>query len=236
MKIGLLQCDDVKPPLQPEFNNYPDMFAELLRAHAPDLDMSVWRVIDQEFPDSIDEYDGWLITGSRHSANDNLPWIARLEDFIRQLDQQQRKMVGICFGHQIMAKALGGQVSLASKGWGIGAYDNNIVESHSWMQPELDVLRLNVSHEEQVTGLPDPARVIAKSTFCPYYMVLYNQHSLGIQGHPEFSRNYTAALLLSRKHIIPAQRLQEGLESLQKTAPVSGSEVGQWILNFLQDS
>lgn len=234
MKIGLLQCDDVKPQLQPEFNNYPDMFAGLLKAHTPDLDMLVWRVIDLEYPDSVDKCDGWIITGSRHSANDNVPWVARLEGFIRQLHQQQRKIVGICFGHQIMAKALGGQVSQASKGWGIGVYDNNIVEPQRWMLPKLEVLRLNAIHQEQVTGLPDSARVVAKSTFCPCYMVLYNQNSLGVQGHPEFSRDYTAALMLSRKHIIPARQLREGLESLQQPAPVYGSEVGQWILNFLQ--
>lgn len=233
MKIGLLLCDDVKPHLQETFTNYPDMFAELLLAHDPSLELQTWRVIDQQFPEHTDECDGWLISGSRHSANDDFPWVKELKIFIHKLYQEQRKLIGICFGHQVIAAALEGQVSLAQQGWGIGVYSNQLTGHRRWMSPKLNALRLRVSHKEQITRLPDTACVLAKSTFCPNYMVAYGDCFMSIQGHPEFSEAYSKALMLSRKDMIPAERLEDGLNSLQH--PVHGHEVAQWMLAFFND-
>ena len=232
MKIGLLLCDDVKPELQATFKNYPDMFEALLRGLDPDVELQTWRVHDQQLPPGTDLCDGWIISGSQYSVNDGFAWMAQLEDFVRALYIEQRKLIGICFGHQLMARALGGKVTLAAEGWRIGVYDSNLAEQRSWMQPELDTLRLRVSHQEQVTQLPDSTTVLAKSLFCPYFMLEYGQHFLSIQGHPEFTKEYTETLILSRKHIIPANCVTQGIESLHQPESVYSNEVGRWMLNF----
>src|SRR5690606_19702937 len=100
MKIGILQCDDVMAPLRAIHGNYPDMFMRWLRAVDPNLEFVVWRCHDGDIPESVDAADAWLITGSKHGVNDDLPWIARLETFVGELHERRRPVVGFCFGHQ----------------------------------------------------------------------------------------------------------------------------------------
>ncbi|OED43512.1 GMP synthase [Endozoicomonas sp. (ex Bugula neritina AB1)] len=231
MKVGLLLCDDVQDQLQPEHNNYPDMFAALLQQHNPALQLVTYRVLDSQFPQSTDECDGWIISGSRHSVNDTFPWIAALEVFVKRLFAEQKKLVGICFGHQLIAKALGGSVILSGKGWGIGVSINRIDEHRPWMQPSLNTLNLLVSHKEQIEQLPDSGRVIASSDFCPSYMVEYGDCFLSVQGHPEFTKGYMEALIRSREKVIPPERVSEGIQSIQ--LDTHSSVVSQWLLNYL---
>ncbi|MCB1757690.1 MAG: type 1 glutamine amidotransferase, partial [Gammaproteobacteria bacterium] len=118
MKIGILQCDHVNELFREQFDDYPEMFINLLSAVAPQLEFEVFSLIDGEFPESLDSCDAWLITGSRHGTYEDLPWIHRLGELIRQLDADKRKVVGICFGHQMIAQALGGESGKSDKGWG----------------------------------------------------------------------------------------------------------------------
>ena len=105
MKIGILQCDSVLEALQPEFGDYPEMFADRLIAVAAEWQFMNYAVHQSEFPQSLDECDGYITTGSRHSVYDDIPWIERLEEFVRDLNGAQKKLVGICFGHQLIARA-----------------------------------------------------------------------------------------------------------------------------------
>ena len=106
MKIGILQCDDVADELQTEFGNYPAMFEQMLGETASDFQFVTYRVADGELPESVHECDGYITTGSRHGVNDGFPWIDALEEFVVDLDRAKVKFVGICFGHQMLAKAL----------------------------------------------------------------------------------------------------------------------------------
>ena len=171
MRVGLFLCDDVRPELQPEHSNYPQMFEALLKKQSASIELVTYRVLDEEFPATTSECDYWLISGSRHGANDGYAWIDQLQDFVRRLYAEQRKLVGICFGHQVMAKALGGMVVNSEKGWGVGLSENVITQQKSWMQPAPPDFRLLVSHQDQVVALPDSAEVVAGSDFCPFYMV-----------------------------------------------------------------
>jgi len=118
MKIGILQCDDVADELQPEFGNYSEMFERLLGEAASNLEFATYRAVDGGLPISVEECDAYITTGSKHGVNDGLAWVDKLEEFLLELAKAKRKFVGICFGHQVMAKALGGAVS--DRGWGIG--------------------------------------------------------------------------------------------------------------------
>ncbi|WP_373184942.1 hypothetical protein [Halopseudomonas sp.] len=236
MKIGLLQCDDVAQDLQPVHGNYPQMFEDLLRAQVPDLQMVTYRCMDGEYPSQADECEAYLTTGSKFGVNDGLAWVDVLEGFVRQLWEQRIPLVGVCFGHQLMARALGGEVGKSEKGWGVGVSFNQVVSRKSWMEPWQDKLDLVVSHQDQVIRLPVDvnADVLVSSIFCPYYVVQYESHFLSVQGHPEFCKSYSRDLMEMRKGTIPDARLREGHVSLN--AEVDADLMMRWILNFINQA
>jgi GMP synthase-like glutamine amidotransferase len=232
MKIGILQCDDVMDELQGEFGNYPLMFEKLLTAVSSDIDYVIYRCIDGELPQSIDDCEAYITTGSRHSVNDNFTWIVQLEAFILKLIKAKKKFVGICFGHQLFAKALGGKVETSERGWGVGISFNEVTSQKNWMQPFQPGLDLVVSHQEQITELPERVEVLGSSDFCPYYLLQYDDHVMTVQGHPEFSKAYSNALMDKRLDRIPANRVREGRISL--SASVDDLLMIQWVVNFMR--
>lgn len=231
MKIGILQCDDVHDSLLSDWGNYPEMFEQALRPVLPGCELPIYRVLDGQLPQSTDECDAWLITGSKHGVNDGLPWIDALCGFVRSLWAEQRPLLGVCFGHQLIARALGGTVVKSEKGWGIGLSFNQVIERKAWMQPFQDHLDLLVSHQDQVVQLPPQAEVLASSEFCPYYLIQYGDCFLSVQGHPEFCVGYCRALMQMREQILPPARLRAGLASLATEAD-SKLMLG-WIGHFL---
>ena len=230
MKIGILQCDDVIKELQPKFGNYPEMLKAVFSDIAPDWHFVTYRAVDGELPDSVDACDGYITTGSRYGVNDGHLWISQLEEFVSSLAQEGRKYVGICFGHQLLAKVMNGKVEKSVRGWGVGMSFNEIEDKKSWMEPYQSSLDLVVSHQDQITELPDGTEVIASSSFCPYYMLQYGHHMMSVQGHPEFSLAYSSNLMVRRAGIIPAPRVREGQASL--AADVDDRMMMQWIINF----
>lgn len=231
MNIGILQCDDVAQDLRDIHGNYPDMFIALLRKVMPDLRFEIWRCHDGDIPTTTDGVDAWLITGSKYGANDPEPWIEQLSVFIRRVHEQQRPMVGVCFGHQLLAHALGGAVRTHPEGWGVGVSTNQVQEQEPWMQPWTPTLNILVSHQDQVSQLPAQSKVLASSDFCPFYMIQVDDTTLGIQGHPEFSKTYSADLMAKRRGRIRDDVLDQGLKSLE--SPVDDIRVAQWMLNFM---
>lgn len=233
MKIGLLQCDDVADALQSEHGNYPDMIRTLLQAADPRVELEVYACHEGRIPNKPDGVDGWITTGSKCGANDDADWIGQLSEFIRTLWQTEQPLVGICFGHQLMAKSLGGRVERSKTGWGIGAYPTTLQQAEPWMTPwRSNQLQLLASHQDQVVELPPQARVLAQSGFCPIYMMQVGEHFLGIQGHPEFTRAYLSDLLSARRERIDHKRLQAARHSLRQE--VHDTSMAHWILNFIR--
>ena len=232
MRLGILLCDDVPESLSDHFHNYPDMFEEALRAVMPDLCLQTFRVHDNEFPDSIDQCQSWLISGSCQSVYQGDAWIEHLKDFIRQLYRERKKLVGVCFGHQVIAAALGGEVELSPKGWGVGLAANDIDARQSWMSPEAQQFRIIVSYQDQVSVLPADTKVLASSEFCPYFLLQYGETFLSTQGHPEYTKDYITALMNDRKgHVIPDDLVARGNASLLDEDDHRLMNV--WIANFL---
>ncbi|HBV21520.1 MAG TPA: GMP synthase [Nitrosomonas sp.] len=232
MKIGILQCDHVREALQPQFGDYHHMIAALFSKVAPDYQFKVFHIQLFEYPENLDECDAYITTGSRHSVYDDAAWIKHLEAFVIRLDQAKKPYVGICFGHQIMIKALGGEVGKSDKGWGIGVSINQVTHQKPWMEPAQPTLNLIASHQDQVVTLPPHVNVdvLATSRFCPYYMLAYGDHFLSVQGHPEFSKDYSSTLIDTRRNIIPADRVREGKASL--TAALDDQLFARWVVNF----
>lgn len=188
MHIGILQCGHFPTGEGFPEKTYGDLYPELLAGRG--LTFQVWSVVDMEFPESIDAADGWLISGSKHGAYEDLPFIRRLEDFLRDAYVADIPLVGICFGHQVLAQALGGKVEKFDGGWSLGRqtyeFDGQQVALNAW-------------HQDQVTELPDDAQVTGSSAFCKYAALAYKGRAISMQPHPEFSSDEVALLLKVRR-------------------------------------
>ncbi|MCZ6501106.1 MAG: GMP synthase [Gammaproteobacteria bacterium] len=230
MIVGVLQADSVLPQFQEEHGNYPEMFIRILSI-GPDIEFRIYDVERGVYPEDLDECDGYVITGSKKSVYDDEPWIKALIDFVRRLHENQKKVVGICFGHQMVAHALGGRTEPAREGWEVGIHQCQIVNKLDFMSPDLDEFGLLVSHKDQVTELPDGAELLATSEFCPNAMFRIDDHILTFQGHPEFTRAYARDLMEMREEILGEKTFQAGIASLG--GGLDGDLVGSWIIRFI---
>jgi GMP synthase-like glutamine amidotransferase len=231
MKIGLLECDHVLEKFRHIAGDYRDMFAAMFDRHAPQIDLQPFDVCNGQFPSSIHDCDGYLTTGSRCSAYDDEEWIHALKNFTRQIHEIKKPFVGVCFGHQVLAEALGGKVARADVGWGVGVRDIEIVQFEPWMEPEQSRCSLQYMHQDQVICLPEGSVAFGRSEHCPIAMFRISDSMLGIQAHPEFPKAYSEALLRDRIERIGRERVEAGLTSLERST--DESVVAKWIAEFL---
>ncbi len=238
MKIGILETGTSPEALAAEYGSYADLFVRMLRAVGPELCFERFRVVDGVFPHSPDLCDGWIITGSRHGVYEDLPWMRDLCDLIVQLAEQRRPLLGICFGHQIIAQALGGRVEKSSRGWGLGVHRYQLVGPCNGLGGRGTDLVLNALHQDQVVQKPARAQVFASSDFCPYAGLRYGDSVLSFQAHPEFTLGYTAALLDAVKgERLPVTLAEEAMQGLLAVdAPNDSVRVARWLLDFFRQS
>lgn len=204
MKIGILQTGLAPETLAAELGDYPDMFARLLDGHG--FTFATFRVVEGQFPASVKECDGWLITGSRHGVYEDHPWIPPLEQFIRDSFAAHVPVVGICFGHQIVAQAMGGKVERYPEGWAVGATDYDFGSR---------TMRLNAWHRDQVIVPPPQAKVIASNEFCTNAALLYGTQALTVQAHPEFRPEFVEGLMKTRgKGLVPDDLMAKASDRL----------------------
>ncbi len=231
MNLGILNCDRVGEVFAVHYGQYPDMFARLFQSIAPKMTFTVFNAMEGELPKDVHAADAYLITGSKYGVNDGFPWIAALEEFVRVLHTTSKKVIGICFGHQLIAKALGGKVIKSPKGWGVGVLQNQIVQAKEWMHPAKSYFNLLASHQDQVVILPPGAQLLASSAFCPNNMMQIGRTMLSLQGHPEFTKAYAKDVMQSRKNILEKEVLAQGLNSLELEH--EHTLIAQWLLHFL---
>jgi len=231
VKIGILKTDAVREEWVAKHGEYPDMFMTLLGSRDPDLEFLVFDVRQGDYPDDIDQLDAYLITGSRHSVYDDLPWIEPLMSFVRQLDARGKKLVGICFGHQLVAQALGGRTEKAAAGWGVGVHHHRFTRRPGWFDDGDLEFPILVTHQDQVAVVATGAEVLAGSEFCPHAVCQIKDHILTMQGHPEFVSDYSRAIMEFRRQIITEPVYQSGVASLAE--PPATERMAAWILNFL---
>ncbi len=236
MKIGILETGEIPENLLDRHGDYPSMFANMLHAHNPSLEFFSVKVCANELPETPDDADGWIITGSRHGVYDDLPWIAPLKGFLRRCIAQQVPVAGICFGHQILADALGGTVEKSGNGWGIGVHRYTAQNLPAWMSDMGDGFAGHAVHQDQIVTPPPDATVIAGSDFCRYAALVYgdpeNPDAISVQPHPEFSKEYVRDLIDGRlANVLPQERAASARQSLG--APVHNAQWGGWITRFL---
>ncbi len=231
MRIGLLECDHVSDRFRNLSGDYFDMFSSLLTRAEPDLDLVRFDVCDGVLPDTAEDCDAYLCTGSRRSVYDPDDWIGALASFVGTLHDRQVPYVGVCFGHQMLAFALGGKVERAATGWGVGVHTVEIEEPRAWMSPSARRCQLQFMHQDQVVGLPPGARVLASADHCPVAMLGAGTTMLGIQAHPEFTVPYADALLAERAELIGVQRAQAARRSL--AGATDEDLIARWVMQAL---
>lgn len=225
MHIGILQCGPTPPEIAVKHGKYPRMFAALFAGRG--WRFSDWNVEEMAFPESPAQADVWLLTGSRHGVYEDHAFIPPLEDFIRAAAAQSVPMLGICFGHQIIAQALGGRVEKAQAGWGLGR--------HVYDMDGLGEIGLTAWHQDQVLTPPEGARTIARSAFCPHAALVYEDKGiLTLQPHPEFSTGIALDFVALRKGdpALPADRMQAAEESY--ATPLDVPPVVTLMAEFLE--
>lgn len=219
--IGILVTGHSPAELTSEYGNYADMFAALLGSF--DFSFKRYFVVDGEFPESPTEVDGWLLTGSKFGVYEDHEWIRKLEDFIRQVHAAKVPMVGICFGHQVMAKALGGHVEKFKGGWSAGP----VTYKRSDIGEEQVLLAW---HQDQVISVPEGAEVVGKTDACENAVIRYGDWGLSYQPHPEFSPRFFEGLAEARKAAIP-ETLFEKVKKID--VPIATDRIAQEIGEFL---
>ncbi|MFK7939430.1 MAG: type 1 glutamine amidotransferase [Roseovarius sp.] len=206
MKIGILMTGHAVPEIQDIFGDYDAIFASLLDGHG--FEYVAYDCEGGVIPDTAEECDGWLITGSKHGAYEDHAWIPPLEDFIRDVYAKRIPLVGICFGHQIIAQALGGKVVKYDGGWSVGQTDYMI---------DGEPLSLNAWHQDQVVELPKDAQVVGASDFCANAALAYGDTVYTIQPHPEFSSTIVDLLVQHRgKGVVPDHILEGAANRLER--------------------
>ena len=227
MKLCILQTDSVLPEYQAEHGDYPGMFADLLA----DADAEIVTVDARQAPPEAGFAQGYVITGSRNSVYEELPWLPALVEFVRGEMAAGRPVVGICFGHQLIAHYFGGEVRKAEAGWAVGVHETRVVRTLPWMDPKLGSFRILSTHQDQVVRLPDGAELIAETPFCPVSGFVIGDVALCFQGHPEFDKPYAEALMHRRRELIGERTFAGGIESL--AMPLDRKDVARWMLRFL---
>ncbi|MGL1935592.1 MAG: homoserine O-succinyltransferase [Fibrobacterales bacterium] len=233
MKLALLKCDTVVPELIGIDGDYDDLFTHAFHSVSLGVTIDTFNVHAQEYPIDYTTYDAFVISGASASAYDDLPWIHRLEEYIEILHATEQILIGICFGHQIIAQALGGVVIQSDKGWGVGSQDVAIHSNEQWMFPKADSFAIPLSHRDQVETLPQDAKCIGSNEFCPH-SVFTMRNTLCFQGHPEYSIAYATALYNLRKKSIGIERVESGIRSLH--AKHDNLLVLSWIIEFIRIS
>jgi len=225
MKVAILETGRPPGDLAERFGDYPAMFERLL---GDGFEVERFDVAAGELPENPADYDAYLITGSPAGVYDGLPWIDALSEFIRKASD--RKIVGVCFGHQVMAEALGGHVEKSDKGWGVGLHSYSVDGAESWMGAA-ETIAVPVSHQDQVVVQPPNTKVIASSAFTPFAALAWTDRpAISVQFHPEFDPAYAKALIAHRR-----DRLCDpdaAIASLD--APNDNARVGGWIRRFLK--
>ncbi|MCF6429841.1 type 1 glutamine amidotransferase [Leisingera sp. MMG026] len=220
MKIGILQTGHSPEDLFGPFGDYDGMFRDMLDGNG--FEFRTWAVVDGVLPDSADEADAWLITGSKHGAYEDHAWIPPLEDLIREINARKQPLAGICFGHQIIAQALGGKVRKFEGGWAVGRVT---------YQVDGKDLTLNAWHQDQVVERPQGARVLGGNGFCQNGILAYGDHIISWQPHPEFPSAFVGGLIEKRgRGVVPDDLLDRAAAELD--APVDNQEIATLLAEF----
>jgi len=226
-RIGLLLVGHIDAGSLHVGGDYPELYQQLLGDKG--IELTTYRCDEGQMPDSLSEQDGWMCSPSRLSVYDDHAWLRDVESLLRDMVAQEAPYVGICFGHQLMAQALGATVRKADYGWGIGAKTYEIVEPQTWMDSTDNVV-LAASHQDQVQELPSDARLLARADYCPIGGMVIGERAWTLQVHPEFSPALADSLLATRLALFGEEKAEAARRTL--SSGLQQQRIAGWISTF----
>lgn len=232
-KLCILENDELAPEIAPIYKRYGAMFERLFRdAGATDWQFDVFHTPAYDYPASFDSYDAILLTGSKADSFSDEPWVVELRRRVSDLLEQKKKLLGICFGHQLIAICLGAKVGRAPQGWGVGRMSYDWHAADLPLAPEDNKMSLLVSHQDQVLELPDNAVLLASNAHCPVAGYAVGEEVFCVQGHPEFVEEYSAFLMGKRRERLGEEIYINGVKSLANGH--DGLDVARMMIAFVE--
>ncbi|MEX6500470.1 amidotransferase [Pseudomonas zhanjiangensis] len=231
LSICILETDNIRPELVEQYHGYGRMFQQLFAQQPIAAEFEVFNVVQGQYPEEGRRFDAYLITGSKYDSFGSEPWIQTLREYVLARYAAGDKLLGICFGHQLLALLLGGQTERAAQGWGLGVQQYQVREQRDWMQPPAEALSLLIVHQDQVTRAPADATVLASNDFCPIAAYCIGDQVLCWQGHPEFVAGYSRAVLDGGLERWGGSLYQQAMASLEQ--PHQGTVVAEWMMRFV---
>jgi hypothetical protein len=226
-RIGLLLVGHIDAGSLHVGGDYPELYAGILADKG--IELTTYRCDEGQMPESINEQDGWLCSPSRLSVYDDHAWLREVEQLLRDFVAKEKPYVGICFGHQLMAQALGATVSKADYGWGIGAKHYEVVSPQPWMDSSNEIV-LAASHQDQVQALPNGAQLLAHADYCPIGGMTIGETAWTLQVHPEFSPKLADSLLATRIALFGEEKAEAARQTLAEG--LQQQRIASWISNF----
>lgn len=219
MRLTIVQTGDVPEPLRQNFGPYHAMFERMFDGTGIDFSYEVVSAYDNSLLPDPSRLEGIVITGSPAGVYEDHAWLPPLRAFIRRAYSARTPMLGICFGHQIMADALGGDVRKSEKGWGLGRHTYRVTNRPGFMADAPGALAVACSHQDQVIVPPTEAEVVLASDFTPNAGLFYRSgKALSFQPHPEFLDDYALALVELRRGRAPDAVVDEGVASFARSS------------------
>ena len=234
MKIGILLVGRASEDLVDKYGTYAEMLINLINSDEKLFKFKTFNILDGIFPLNHNDCDGWIVTGSPHGVYEEHSWIPIVSQLIRDIYDNKLPIFGVCFGHQLIAQALGGNVEKSTKGWGLGLHTYQINNKTNYMDNLSSEVTLNICHQDQVLSPPNGATVYAKSDFCENAGFYIKDKVLTMQAHPEFLVDFIKALLTARRDVtIPKQFVDPALIGL-KSHPdsVQSNQFAETIRRF----
>lgn len=229
--LGILEAGQAHPDFAAEHGDIGDWFVRALpeqSEHA--LAFKRYPTHGGTVPGSLDECDGYLVTGSAASVLEQTDWMRAAQDFIVEA-AAHRPVLGVCFGHQLIADAYGGRVEKSPAGWNAGVKPYRVSTVKPWMDPSLDCFRILSSNADHVAEAPDNAEVLASNETCPVAMMQIGENVLTLQAHPEMETKTAKSIYCRREEQLGAACFDAALKSLD--GPIDGGLVSRWLVNFL---
>jgi GMP synthase-like glutamine amidotransferase len=234
MKIGILLVGRASEDLVGKYGTYAEMLIALINSEEQVFEFKTFNILDDEFPKDHLECDGWIVTGSPHGVYEEHSWIPTVSQLINDIYKASLPIFGVCFGHQLIAQALGGHVEKSKKGWGLGLHTYQVNNKPDYMSNLSEEVTLNICHQDQVLRTPQGATVYAKSKFCENAGFYIKDKVLTMQAHPEFLVDFTKALLTARRDVtIPKEFVDPALVGLKNNPDsVQSNQFAKTIRQF----